>query len=132
MFALGWNELWFGAMGISRTGFVLFPEEESIGGDPLRGPFGAEYTRRLAAFQVEFRYSLLRDVLKLGVFHNAVVYGAIDRVTQAESRALADSFGLGAHALLIDEFELDADFGVGYSTGNKFDRGAALSIRQAF
>jgi hypothetical protein len=132
MFALGWNELWFGAMGISRTGFVLFPEEESIGGDPLRGPFGAEYTRRLAAFQVEFRYSLLRDVLKLGVFHNAVVYGAIDRVTQAESRALADSFGLGAHALLIDEFELDADFGVGYSSGNKFDRGAALSIRQAF
>jgi hypothetical protein len=132
MFALGWHELWFGAMGISRTGFVLFPEEESIGGDPLRGPFGAEYTRRLAAFQVEFRYSLLRDILKLGVFHNAVGYGAIDRVLQTEKFALADSFGLGVHALLIDEFELDADFGVGYATGNKFDRGAALSIRQAF
>jgi hypothetical protein len=75
---------------------------------------------------------LLRDILKLGVFHNAVGYGAIDRVRQTESFALADSFGLGVHALLIDEFELDADFGVGYATGNKFDRGAALSIRQAF
>ena len=132
VFALGWNELWLSGLGFSRTGFVVFPEETSIGGDPLHGPFGGEYTRRLLAFQVEFRYSLLRDVFKLGLFHNAVAYGALDRVKQTESPALANSFGLGAHALLIDSFALDAYFGVGYATGAKFDRGAALSIRQAF
>ena len=132
MFPSGWNELWLSALGISRTGYVVFPEEESIGGDPLHGPFGGEYTRRLLAVQVEFRYSLLRDVFKLGLFHNAVAYGALDRVKRSESLALANSFGVGAHALLIDSFALDAYFGVGYATGNKFDRGAALSIRQAF
>lgn len=132
MFASGWNEVWLSALGLSRTGYVVFPEEESIGGDPLHGPFGGEYTRRLLAFQAEFRYSLLRDVFKLGVFHNAVAYGALDRVKSAERLALANSFGVGVHALFIDSFALDAYFGVGYATGNKFDRGAALSIRQAF
>ena len=132
MFPFGWNELWLSALGFSRTGFVVFPEEQSIGGDPLRGPFGAEYARRLLAFQVEFRYSLLRDVFKLGLFHNAVAYGQLDRVKQAESPALANSLGLGAHALLIDSFALDAYFGVGFATGSRFDSGAALSIRQAF
>jgi hypothetical protein len=132
MIPYGWNELWLSAMGISRTGFVVFPEEESIGGDPLRGPFGSVYARRLLAVQAEFRYSLLRDVFKLGLFHNLVAYGALDRVKQTETPALADALGVGAHALLIDEFELDAYFGVGYGSGNRFDRGAALSIRQAF
>lgn len=131
-FPLGWDELWIEALGVSRTGFVLFPEEASIGGDPLRGPFGGEYTRRLAALQLEYRYSLQRDVIKLGLFHNLVGYGALDRVRGTEKLAFADSFGLGAHALLIDEFALDAYFGVGFATGAKFDRGAALSIRQAF
>lgn len=132
MIPYGWNELWLEARGISRTGFVLFPEEEPIGGDALRGPFGTEYARRLAALQVEFRYSLLRDVFKLGLFHNLAAYGAINRVTQNDSPALADAFGLGVHALLIDEFELDAYFGVGFATNAAFDRGAALMIRQAF
>ncbi len=132
MFVLGWNELWFSALGMSRSGFVLFPEENSIGGDPLLGVFGDDYARRLAAFRAEFRWSLLRDVFKLGLFHNAVVYGKLDRVQQTESAALADSFGLGVHALLIDEFELDAYFGFGFSSDGRFDRGAALSIKQSF
>lgn len=132
MLALGWNELWLGALGISRSGYVLFPEEESIGGAVLRGPFVNEYARRLAAVQVEYRYSLLRDVFKLGIFNNAVAYGKLDRVARTERLAGADSFGLGVHALIIDEFELDAWFGLGVSTGGHFDRGAALQIRQAF
>lgn len=132
MVSFGWNELWFEMRGVSRTGYVLFPEEESIGGDALRGPFANDYARRLAALDLEFRYSLLRDVFKLGIFHDAVAYGAIDRTTNADKLALADSFGLGVHALIIDEFELDAYFGVGFASGGRFDRGASLSIRQAF
>ena len=55
-----------------------------------------------------------------------------DPTRDTEKVAVADSFGIGVHALLIDEFQLDAYFGLGYSSGNKFDRGAALTIRQAF
>ena len=133
MFPFGWNELWCEVNGISRTGYVLFPEEESIGGgDLLRGPFGNEYARQLAGLNVEFRYSLLRDVFKLGVFHNVVVYGRLDPSRETQTAAIADALGAGVHALLIDEFQLDAYFGIGWANGHRFDRGAALSIRQAF
>jgi len=132
MFPFGWNELWVEVRGVSRTGFVLFPEEASIGGDVLRGPFGGEYARRYGGLQLEFRYSLLRDVFKLGIFHNVVGYGAIDRVTNKDKLTGANAVGLGIHALIIDEFQLDAWFGVGWSTKKTFDQGAALAIRQAF
>lgn len=128
----GWNELWLESRGEYRDGDVLFPEEQSIGGDPLRGPFGSVYARKLLSFGAEFRYSLLRDVFKLGVFHNAVAFGAIDRLSNGESPRLADSFGLGVHALIYEEFALDAWFGTGFAGGGQTDRGAALQLRQAF
>ena len=61
-----------------------------------------------------------------------MAYGSLGRAAGTESFALADPFGFGVHALLIDEFALDAYFGIGFATGTRFDRGAALSIRQAF
>jgi len=131
VFPFGWNELAVEMRGISRTGYVLFPEEGSIGG-VLRGPFGDVYARRFAGLQLEYRYSFLRDLFKVGVFHNLVGYGAIDRTTDAEKLTFANAFGLGAHALIIDEFQLDAWYGVGWSSTGKFDHGAALQIRQAF
>jgi hypothetical protein len=131
IFHLGWNELWINARAISRSGYVIFPEEESLG-DDLRGTFSTEFARKLLGLGVEFRYSLIRDLFKVGVFHNGLVYGAIDRGTDADKAALADSFGLAAHALFLDEFQLDAYFGVGFASGGKVDHGAALAIRQAF
>jgi hypothetical protein len=131
MFPFGWNELWAELRGMSRTGYVLFPEEGSIGG-VLRGPFGDVYARRWGGLQLEYRYSFLRDVFKVGIFHNLVGYGAINRTTDQEKLTFANAFGLGAHALIIDEFQLDAWYGVGWNSTGKFDHGAALQIRQAF
>jgi hypothetical protein len=74
----------------------------------------------------------LRDVFKVGLFHNAVAYSALDRQSGAETLTAANSFGLGVHLLLIDEFQLDVDYGVGWATSGKFDSGGALAIRQAF
>jgi hypothetical protein len=56
----------------------------------------------------------------------------IDRMTDAEKPRLADSFGIGVHALFIDEFQLDAWFGFGFASGGRFDKGAALRIVQAY
>jgi hypothetical protein len=133
MFSIGWDELWVELRGMTRTGSVLFPEEGSIGGEVLRGPFGSEYARRYAGIELEYRYSIVRDVFKIGLFHNLAAFGAIDRTTNLDDKlGLANAIGIGAHALIIDEFQLDAYFGVGWSTDAKFDTGAALAIRQAF
>lgn len=132
-FTFGWDELWVELRGMSRTGSVLFPEEGSLGGEVLRGPFGSEYARRFAGLELEYRYSVVRDVFKIGLFHNLAAFGVVDRATNLDDKlGLANAVGLGAHALIIDEFQLDAYFGVGWSTHAKFDTGAALAIRQAF
>jgi hypothetical protein len=131
MFTLGWNEFWVESRGILRSGFVLFPEEAALAED-LRGPFSNEYTRKLVSLGLEFRYSLMRDVFKLGVFHNALAYGAINRTAGIDKLAFADSFGVGVHALILDDFQLDAYFGAGFASGGKVDHGGALSIRQAY
>src|SRR5205814_9968711 len=113
-------------------GFVVDAGGVCIVGDVLRGEFGMDYAGRDGGLQLECRYSLLRDVFKLGIFQNAVGYGAIDRVTNKDKLTGANAVGLGIHALIIDEFQLDAWFGVGWSTKKTFDQGAALAIRQAF
>jgi hypothetical protein len=128
---LDWNELWVDSRALSRSGFVIYPEEDSLG-DELHGVFSNEYARKVIALNLEFRYSLLRDVFQLGLFHNLAFYGAINRQTDVDRPALADAFGIGVHALILDDFQLDAYFGGGFASGGKTDRGAALVIRQAY
>jgi len=132
VFMMGWNELWVEGLASVLAGDVLFPDEEPVGGDALRGPFSDEAARKLGAIDIEFRYSLWRDVFKLGFFHNTAVFGHINRTDDTETPRVADSFGLGIHALIIDQFQLDSWFGFGFASDGRFSHGAALAIRQAF
>ncbi len=102
MWRRGWDEFWLEARGVSRTGYVVFPEEQSIGdGDLLRGPFGAVYARRVGGLNLEYRFSLLRDIFKLGLFHNAAVYGdIIKRSPFTEKLAFADHRRIPARRVL--------------------------------
>ena len=131
IFALGWNELWIDGQTTYLAGDVLFPEEASIG-DVLHGPFSSIYARRLAAAGAEFRLSLLRDVVKVGLFDNLALFGAIDRASDTESLRAADSFGLGFHALLFDALQLDIYMGLALSRKGELGNGATLSLRQAY
>ena len=71
---IGWDEFWIQGFGNLLAGDVFFTEEESLGADALRGAFsGSDYTRRLVGAGFEYRYSLWRDVFKLGVFTNLAV-----------------------------------------------------------
>src|SRR5260370_19162782 len=107
MWRRGWDEFWLEARGISRTGYVVFPEEQSIGdGDLLRGPFGAGYARRVGGLNLEYRFSLLRGIFKLRLFHNAAVYGDLHRNPPRQQLSFADALGLRAHVLIIDAFPL--------------------------
>ena len=78
-FPFGWHELWWQARGTLLAGGVLFPDEESIG-SYLHGSFaGSDFARKLASTGFELRYSLLRDVIKVGFLYDQLVFGAIDR-----------------------------------------------------
>jgi hypothetical protein len=131
----GWNEFWLEARGTLLSGDVLFADERSIGND-LRGPFGSsDFARHVGSVSLELRYSIIRDIFKLGVYHDLAAFGAIDRSAASgggESLQAANAVGLAAHFLVLDEFQCDAYYGFGWTTDGRNDKGLALVIRQAF
>ncbi len=131
-FPIGWHELLIQAHATLLGGQVLFMDEEPIGSH-MHGPFGAsEFATRLASNGVEFRYAILRDVLKAGIFYDQVIYGGIDRVAGTQSLKFAASGGLALHLLVADEFQCDFYFGVGVTTGGAVEYAPVLSLRQVF
>jgi hypothetical protein len=131
-FPFGWHELWWQVRGTLRAGGVLFPDEESIGSH-LHGPFGlSDFARKLASTGLEFRYSLSRDVIKLGFFYDQVLFGAIDRTTDAESLKSAGAGGPALHLLLADQFQIDVYVAVGWKTDGAADYAPSLVLRQVF
>jgi hypothetical protein len=131
-FPFGWHELWWQVRGTLRAGGVLFPDEESIGGH-LHGPFGgSDFARKLASTGLEFRYSLLRDAFKLGVFYDQVLFGAIDRTANVESLKSAGAGGPALHLLLADQFQIDVYVAVGWKTDGAADYAPSLVLRQVF
>ena len=131
---IGWDEFWMQGLASFMGGDVLFPEEEPLGGDALRGPFaGTDYTRRLLGAGFEYRWSLWRDVFKLGVFTNAAVYQAIDPLTDrgAGARAAA-SAGPAVHLLIEDTIAFDASLALGADTMGRTSFGTQLGLHQAF
>jgi len=131
-FPFGWHELWWQVRGTLRAGGVLFPDEESIGSH-LHGPFGgSDFARKLASTGLEFRYSLLRDVIKLGFFYDQVFFGAIDRTADVASLKSAGAGGPALHLLLADEFQIDAYLAFGWKTDGAADYAPSLVLRQVF
>jgi hypothetical protein len=131
-FPFGWHELWWHARGTLLAGGVIFPDEESIGGH-LHGPFGAsDYARKLASTGVEFRYSLLRDAIKVGLFYDQAFFGSIDRTTDTESLKSAGAGGPAVHLLLADEFQIDFYFALGWKPDGSTETAPSLVVRQVF
>jgi hypothetical protein len=129
---IGWHELWWQARGTLLTGQVLFPDEESLGGH-LHGAFGlTDFARKLASIGVEFRYSLLRDVFKVGLFYDQALFGALNRMTGSEWMNWAGAGGPALHLLLADQFQIDAYLAVAWNSVGTTDLASTLVLRQVF
>lgn len=131
---IGWNELWLKSRGSSMHGDSLFPDEQSIGGGYLRGPFDDNfYVRRVASISMDLRVSLVRDRFKVGLFHDLAGFGMIDRgLNKTRGFHLANAFGPSVHVLIFDAFQLDAYYGFGFAPVREFDHGFTLTLQQAF
>ena len=130
-FPIGWHEIVWQARGTLLEGEVLFPDEESIA-DHLSGAFGSDFARKVASTGLEFRYSLLRDVCKVGLFYDQAVFGSIDRAVGIASLKSAGAVGVGLHLLLADEFQADVYLALGWKTDGGTDFAPGLVLRQVF
>jgi hypothetical protein len=130
-FPLGWHELLWEARGTLLLGQVLFPDEQSVG-DSLNGAFGGDFVHRVLGTKAEFRYSLLRDVFKVGVFYAQAFYQAIDHTLGTSAPRTAGAGGPALHVLLADEFQIDVYLAVGWDSTGATALAPALVLRQVF
>jgi hypothetical protein len=134
LFVFGWHDLVISAAGVWIWDAATFDDQEPVGGRHLRGVFGDRYwVQRVADCKLEFRFSLARDLYKLSIYHDLAVFGQLDPASGEETARVADAFGLGFHALILDLFQLDLYYGVGFSSeGGEFDHGVSASLSKVF
>ena len=138
----GMNDLWLSTKGVLLEGRVEFDEDEPVGGNFVRALFVHRYyVSRAVNLCGEFRYSLLRDVYKISVFHDLAVFGQQNRLYWpgqggvgggAERFRMANSTGIGLHALLLDTFQTNLYLAVGFSSEGLTDYGFTSSFVKVF
>ncbi|MEW5741305.1 MAG: hypothetical protein AB1938_20450 [Myxococcota bacterium] len=131
VFAFGWHDLWLKARGDALGGDVLFPFEVPLG-EYLRGNFGDVFVRLGAGGRAEFRFSLTRDLYKLGFFVDTVGYGEIDRTLGTQTPRFGVAFGPGFHALVVGMFQLDMNVSFGVLSTGRFNTGVFASLIKAY
>jgi hypothetical protein len=116
--SFGWHDLWLIGRGAWLSGEVLYPFEQSLSED-LRAVFGNVFVRAVGGGTVEFRYSLSRDVFKLGVFLDGAAYGELQRATGTQTPRLGLAVGPSFHALIEGMFQVNLALSFGVATGTQ-------------
>lgn len=131
VFTLGWHDAWFKARGTWLTGDVLFPFEEPLG-DHLRGVFGDIFVRSAAGVKGEFRFSLTRDLYKVGVFLDTAAYGELNRENGNQRIRFGAAFGPSFHALIEGMFQMDLALSFGLISTGRFNTGVNAFLVKVF
>ncbi len=130
---MGWHDLWLTSNGAWIWGNAPFIEEQPVGGQYVRGVFGERiYARHVASGGLEARFSLTRDIYKVGGFADVAVYGELDRAGGGERPRVVASAGPSFHVLITDAFQLDLYYALGFAAQGRIDRGFTVSLKQAF
>jgi hypothetical protein len=133
VFEIGWNDLWLSSRGAYLFGAPPFVEEQPIGGAYVRGVYGTRfYARRVVGVGMEARFSLIRDIYKVGAFTDFALFREIDRTSDHGRTCAAAAFGPSFHVLIAYAFQLDLYYAVGVASRTRADQGFAASLSQAF
>lgn len=130
--AFGWHDLWVNSRGHVAWGDVTFHDEVAAG-EFVRGVFGDLWVPAAVNLQLEFRFSLTRDVLKFGIFNDLALLAV--RPVRGEPTLLAqvvDGFGPAVHFLANDMFQLDAYLTFGFRPGGRVSIAPMIQLQKAF
>lgn len=117
--------------GTWLSGDVLFPSEEVMG-QHLPAVFGDVWLRKVAGVRLEYRYSLLRDLFKVGLFATGVVFGEEQRDSGLTTPAGGFGGGPSAHLLIESFFQLDVFLNFAFLSNGRFSTGLVVSLQKVF
>ncbi|KFE72476.1 hypothetical protein [Hyalangium minutum] len=130
---VGWHDLMLTSRGAWLWGNVPFIEEQPVGGLHVRGVFDDRfYAKHVASGGMEVRFSLTRDIYKVGGFADVAVFGELDRGSGSEKPRVVGSAGPSFHVLIADVFQLDLYYALGFAGHGEAERGFTAALRQAF
>ncbi len=130
---IGWDEFRYVFRSTYLVGDVPFYNEVAVGDGFLRAAFLADYFfRKGSVARLEYRVSLSRDLIKISVFNDAMVFRELNLAREPVATRFADNLGIGLHFLIADLFQLDLYTGVGLTSDRKLDVGVSLDLKQAF
>ena len=127
---IGWHELRWDAHAFAIGGQQQFFDQAPLS-DYMQGEFNDVFSAHVVELGGEFRYSLLRDQLKVGVLAHVLTFGELNAAPGLPEHAgVAASIGFGLHSLVYDAINIDADISIGQrggTTGATFG-GPAFSL----
>lgn len=127
----GWHDLWIRARGTWMSGDVLFPFEEVLG-EHLPAVFGDIWVQKVGGVRAEFRYSLARDIFKVGLFANGIVFGEEQRDTGQTTLRFGSGLGPSAHLLIEGIFQLDLFLNFSLLSNGRFSTGLLVWLNKVF
>lgn len=127
----GWHDLWFRVRATWMGGDVLFPFEEAMG-QHLPAVFGDVWLRKAAGLRIEYRHSLLRDVIKVGVFSKGLIWGDEQRETGLVIPRVGVGGGPSFHLLLFGLIQLDLFFDFAVLSNGRFGVGVQVWLNKVF
>ena len=127
----GWHDLWFRVRATWMGGDVLFPFEEAMG-QHLPAVFGDVWLRRAAGVRIEYRHSLLRDVIKAGLFTKGLVWGDEQRDLGLAIPRVGVGAGPSVHLLLFGFLQLDLFVDFAVLSNGRFGVGLQVWLNKVF
>jgi hypothetical protein len=128
---IGWHDVWVRARGTWMSGDVVFPFEEVLG-EHLPAVFGDIWVQKAGGVRTEFRYSLARDIFKVGLFANAVAFGEEQRDTGRTTPRFGAGVGPTAHLLIEGIFQVDLFLNFSVLSSGRFSTGLLVWINKVF
>jgi len=135
VFELGWDELAMRARGVIAGGPGLrwFDEVELTSNAFPVAPSDYSYAQRIGQAGVEYRLSLHREFLKLGLFADGSVHRTdVPGSSHAGRTSGAGGAGLGLHLLVLDQFQFSVSYGFVLDQDLLFSHGALFSLRRVY
>ncbi|MBL8936450.1 MAG: hypothetical protein JNM69_17975 [Archangium sp.] len=128
---IGWHDVWVRAKGTWMSGDVMFPFEEVLG-EHLPAVFGDIWVQKAGGVRAEFRYSLVRDIAKVGLFANALAFGEEQRDTGTTIPRFGAGIGPTAHVLIEGIFQLDLFLNFSLLSSGRFSTGLLVWLNKVF
>lgn len=128
---IGWHDVWIRAKGTWMSGDVLFPFEEVLG-EHLPAVFGDIWVQKAGGVRAEFRYSLVRDIAKVGLFANVLAFGEELRDVGKTVPRFGAGIGPTAHVLIEGIFQLDLFLNFSLLSNGRFSTGLLVWLNKVF